>query len=142
MGWVAGGGNLNDPKLVAITGLFFLWQVPHFWLLFIAHRDAYERAGLPHLSRILPGDRLKRITFLWAASASVACLGLPLFGLGASPVIAVLLPLSALAMVAQSLRLFRRDDGPAAALSAFRSSTVFLATVMVLLSLDALIRRG
>ena len=142
MGWLAGGGSVNDPKVLALAVLFFLWQVPHFWLLLIAHRNAYERAGLPHLSRILPGDRLKRLTFLWTASASVACFGLPLFGLGASPVIAVLLPFSALVMVAQSLRLFQRDDGPATALASFRSNTVFLATIMVLLSLDALIRRG
>jgi protoheme IX farnesyltransferase len=142
MGWVAGGGSVNDPKVVALAGLFFLWQVPHFWLLLIANREAYEQAGLPHLSRIFPGDRLAKLTFLWTACASVACLGLPLFGLGASPAIASFLPLPAFWMTARCLRLFRGDAGAAAAHSAFRSSTVFLALVMVLLSLDALIRRG
>jgi protoheme IX farnesyltransferase len=142
MGWVAAGGKLADPKVLVLAALFFLWQVPHFWLLHIAHRESYEQAGLPHISRIFPGDRLTRMTFLWTAAASVACLGLPLFGLGASPFVTVLLPLPALALVVRSIRLLQKDTGPATALAAFRSGTAFLAAIMVLLSLDALIRRS
>jgi protoheme IX farnesyltransferase len=142
LGWRAGGGDLNDPKVFALAALFFLWQVPHFWLLLIAHGEAYELAGLPHVSRLFPGERLTRITFLWTAAASVACLGLPLFGLAATPVISGLLLAPALWMTIQGLRMFRRDAGPATALAVFRSSTLFLALVMALLSLDAILRRG
>jgi protoheme IX farnesyltransferase len=29
IGWVAGGGALQDPKLVALCFFFFIWQIPH-----------------------------------------------------------------------------------------------------------------
>ena len=142
LGWAAGNGRLDDPKAFALAALFFLWQVPHFWLLLLAHRDAYERAGLPHLFRLLPGNQLARITFLWTAAASLACIGLPLFGLAASPAIFGLLLTLAFGMTIQGLRVFRHDGSPATALAVFRISTVFLALLMILLSIEAVIRRS
>ena len=59
--------------------LLFLWQVPHFWLLFLSRGDEYERAGLPVPTNRLSRAAVARITFAWilatAAAAPLAAIG-------------------------------------------------------------------
>ena len=45
MGWTAATGRL-DPAGLALFGLLFLWQVPHFAAIALLQRDDYARAGL------------------------------------------------------------------------------------------------
>ncbi|WP_338669623.1 protoheme IX farnesyltransferase [Pseudodesulfovibrio methanolicus] len=44
-GWLAAGGHLSDPHILGVAVIFYLWQVPHFWLLAEKHREDYGRAG-------------------------------------------------------------------------------------------------
>jgi len=37
VGWVAGGGNMLNPNLFLLLFFFFIWQVPHFWLLLLKY---------------------------------------------------------------------------------------------------------
>lgn len=67
-GWVGAGGAVFDPVIVGVTTIFFLWQVPHFWLLHHKHRDDYERAGLPTLEARLPHGMYKPMLCLWVAA--------------------------------------------------------------------------
>ena len=53
IGWVSAGGAVLDPRIAAICFLFFLWQVPHFWLLLLNNGEEYEQAGLPSLTRVM-----------------------------------------------------------------------------------------
>lgn len=142
MGWLAGGGNWQDPKLFAIAMLFFLWQVPHFWLLLIRDRDGYARAGLPELTGILPRTRLPGIVVLWTACAGAATFALPLYGVVASPAVSFALPVLALATTAPGLTMLRASADAAAARIAFRSINLFLAALMFLLSIDPFLRRN
>jgi heme o synthase len=142
MGWIAGNGSWMDPRLFVLALLFFLWQVPHFWLLLLSEHNDRARAGLPVLTRVLPRSRLSGIVALWTAGAATASLSLPLYGLATSPLASGLLALCALWMTVQGLRVLRKDAAPGTAFAVFKNSTVFLALVMVLLSLDALLRRS
>ncbi|MEJ2720609.1 MAG: protoheme IX farnesyltransferase, partial [bacterium] len=46
LGWVAGGGSPADPRILAVAVFFFMWQIPHFWLLLLSTAgDDYEKAG-------------------------------------------------------------------------------------------------
>ncbi len=86
IGWVAGGGSLTDPKLLCLCFFFFLWQVPHFWLLLISYGAEYEMAGLPSLTRVFRQRQLALITFQWVCAVAVTCPLLGLFRVTASAV--------------------------------------------------------
>jgi len=75
IGWCMAGGNPTDFRIITLAGLFFLWQIPHFWLLQKRHIDDYQRAGIPLLS-LRPG-----LFGLWLLALSAAALMLPVFGM-------------------------------------------------------------
>ncbi len=80
-GWVAGGGNLTDPRALALGFFFFMGQIPHFWLLLLKLGKQYESAGLPSLTQLFTDEQIKRLTFVWIAATAVSALVLPLFKL-------------------------------------------------------------
>jgi len=64
-GWAAAGGYIFDPRLLAIAAFFFIWQIPHFWLLMDMYNADYERAEFPTL-RMYFGERtLSALTYSW-----------------------------------------------------------------------------
>lgn len=81
IGWVAAGGWVLDPKILAVSFFFFMWQVPHFWLLLLhsSGRDC-ERAGLPSMTRTFSEGQISRMTFAWVVATATVCALIPLFG--------------------------------------------------------------
>lgn len=67
IGWVASGGSISDPKILALSSFMFIWQIPHFWLLLLMYDDQYKDAGFPTLSRIFTFNQITKITFIWIA---------------------------------------------------------------------------
>jgi heme o synthase len=45
IGWVAGGGGLADPMSLAVLGVMYVWQFPHFMAIAWLCRDDYGVAG-------------------------------------------------------------------------------------------------
>ncbi|MBL6962210.1 MAG: protoheme IX farnesyltransferase [Bacteroidetes bacterium] len=79
VGWVAAGGYVFDPKLLILAFFFFIWQIPHFWLLLMQYGKEYESAGFPSLTHIYSEKQLKRITFMWTFATALSCLFIPFF---------------------------------------------------------------
>ncbi len=79
VGWVAGGGSILDPQIILISFFFFIWQIPHFWLLLMVLDKDYQKAGFPTLTQIFNQQQLGRITFMWIIATGVTGLLLPLF---------------------------------------------------------------
>lgn len=72
IGWCAAGGSITDYRIVAVATFFYLWQVPHFFLILLVHKKDYIRAGHSNLAVILSENKLRLITWLWIfAYASV-----------------------------------------------------------------------
>jgi heme o synthase len=91
IGWAAAGASLRSPALVALCLIFFLWQVPHFWMLMMLHDRDYDQARFPTLSRHFRADQSARLTFTWTAATAFSCAFLPAFGaVGSLPVLAIL----------------------------------------------------
>jgi heme o synthase len=80
IGWAAAGGALNSPAMLSLCLLFFLWQVPHFWMLMLIHDQDYGRAEFPTLSRHFRADQSGRLSFTWMAATAFSCAFLPVFG--------------------------------------------------------------
>ncbi|MFA6318334.1 MAG: UbiA family prenyltransferase [Elusimicrobiota bacterium] len=80
IGWLAGGQALGDPRLLALAGFFYLWQVPHFWLLAQEHGPDLKSAGLPSAAAALGAGRVGRVAGVWLATAACATVLFPLFG--------------------------------------------------------------
>jgi protoheme IX farnesyltransferase len=80
-GWTAAGGSLGDPRIFIIALYFFVWQIPHFWLLLMLYADDYRKGGFPTLNEIFTTAQLKRITFSWLAATVMIAVSIPMFGL-------------------------------------------------------------
>lgn len=53
-GWTAAGGPL-DARALALFGVLYFWQIPHFLALAYLYREDYLRAGFVMLGREDPG---------------------------------------------------------------------------------------
>lgn len=77
IGWLAGGGAWGDPRLLTVTTLLLLWQIPHSWQILLRRRSDLQQAGLfPELHH-MPRKRLQHLVFIWVAALSTATLAVP-----------------------------------------------------------------
>lgn len=81
VGWVAGGGSLLNPEAMVLALFFFIWQVPHFWLLMLKYGDEYKKAGLPSVTSKISKQQVKNSTFLWTMATAVSALMVAMSGL-------------------------------------------------------------
>ena len=139
MGWVAGGGYALDPQILAVSFFFFIWQVPHFWLLllFSCGKD-YERAGLPSLTALFSLEQIARITFVWIFAAVVTSFVIPLYGIVTNPWINAGLVAAGAWLVWRSRGILRAPFQMQGFRLAFKHINLFVFCVIVLLSLDGM----
>jgi protoheme IX farnesyltransferase len=142
IGWSTSGGNLADPRLFFLCFLFFMWQVPHFWLQVLDHGEEYENAGLPTLAGLVTKAQIARITFAWIAAVAASGLMLPLYGALTSPFLygSLVLP-GAIWTVLKGLKLLSRQQTQEIPRSAFRTINAFLLLVMMTVTIDSLLVR-
>jgi heme o synthase len=80
LGWVCAGGRVTDGTPLVLFLLFFLWQVPHFWLFAERNRFDYEAAKFPLPWRSFGNRFYAHALVLWVLAFCVALLALPAFG--------------------------------------------------------------
>ena len=139
VGWVAAGGSAVHPAILMVAFFFFIWQIPHFWLLMIRLGPQYEQAGFPSLSRIYSPEQIRKLTFVWIFTAAVACLFIPAFGSVRSPVASFLLLAGSMVLVASGAGLLFGKTSRNTSRLAFLAINLYLVFVIVVLSADALL---
>jgi len=146
VGWVAGGGNIFDLQIAVISLFFFMWQIPHFWLLLLIFGKDYEQAGFPTLTQIFSTDQLGRITFIWIIATVVMGFLIPMFGVVKSPVVNIGLFIAGAWLAWNALKLLRftfNDKGSYIEKKyfgfAFREINIFAILVVLLISIDKLV---
>jgi protoheme IX farnesyltransferase len=135
LGWLAAGRSWQDPRLLALCFFFYLWQVPHFWLLLPRQAADLRRAGLPNLFDALGNARLARLAAVWMSVAAASTLLLPLFGVVGSAAAPVLLALAAGWLTWKGAALLR-SSGEAPLRVAFGQLNAFVLLVMVIIASD------
>ncbi|MDP4175070.1 MAG: protoheme IX farnesyltransferase [Bacteroidota bacterium] len=139
IGWVAGGGSVFDKEIFAVALFFFIWQIPHFWLLLLIYSRDYESAGFPTLTRLFNMDQLSRITFIWIAALAVSCLLIPLSGVVHNLYINILLLISGLWLLWKSRNLIFKGSERRVYRYAFRDINNYVLFVTVVLALNKII---
>lgn len=139
IGWVAAGGSILDPKIVALGLFFFIWQIPHFWFLMLIFDKDYQQAGFPTPSKYLNSDQLKRITYVWVVALAATCMLIPYFGVTHSIITNILLLLAGFILVWRTRTLVITYDKSLNLKLAFLDINLYVLAVVLLLSVDKFI---
>ena len=137
IGWFSGGGGL-DSQILTLCSFFFIWQVPHFWILLLNFRRDYEKVGIPTLTRIFPSAQFNRIIFVWVFATAVASLMIPLFGIVESQAIIGALMMTGAWLIWKAVQFLTARNPSPSFQSTFHAINHYILLVMVLLTLDPL----
>lgn len=133
LGWTAAGGSL-DGMALALFGILFLWQFPHFLAIAWIYRDDYEQAGL----RMLPRLQTPRVVGALAVGYALVLIPVSLLpqqlGLAGSLYFWTAALLGAAYLKASIT--FARDESRLTARRLLWTSLVYLPLLLAVLSLD------
>jgi len=130
-------GAWNDPGVVVLALLLFLWTPTHFWSLAMVYRQDYALGGVPMLPvRVEPGQAAWWVTLHTGATVLAAVLLAvhPALGWG------YLLPVgvAGAGLLVRNGQLLRRPEGKQA-LALFKASNLYLMLVLVAVCVRVLV---
>jgi protoheme IX farnesyltransferase len=142
IGWVAAGGDVWDKPIIFVEFLFFVGQIPHFWLLILKYGEEYKNAGMPSLTGIFTKSQINRLTFTWIVTSVIAALFLCFFEIINSGIIAGILLLASAFLIWQFTGIIRDGDDRNQTLrySIMLDSYFFL--ILILLIADRIVSSG
>ncbi len=140
VGWVAGGGSLLDIRALMLAIFFFIWQVPHFWLLMLRYGEEYIKAGYPSITQKYNEQQIKVLTFIWVVATAVSAMLLPLYGLVHSFYIVIVIIASALWITTVFAALLLRQDRAISPFYYFMRINYFVLMIIVSLSIDPFLK--
>jgi protoheme IX farnesyltransferase len=136
LGWVTGGGRILDPRIGGVALFFFIWQIPHFWLLLLDSSEDYENAGLPSITQLFSTRQIKRIVFIWLLSTGVSALTFPSFGLINFRFVYLFLLVATFWFIWDAIHFFRSYPRAPTLRIAFMKLNAYALAVLLLLSVD------
>ena len=136
LGWVAGAGNILDPRIWDVALFFFVWQIPHFWLLALDFSKDYEKAGLPSITQSFSTQQTKRIVFIWLLSTGVAGLSFSCSGLIHSHSVSLFLFAATSWFIWSAIDFFRLNPQGTGLRMTFTKLNIYALLVLFLLSVD------
>jgi protoheme IX farnesyltransferase len=140
VGWLAAGGSLGEPEFFALGLFYFIWQIPHFWLLVMLHYGDYAGAGYPTAMRLFGKLSLQRLTYFWLMLTIMTGYFMVTIFQPASMVIMGLLILTSILAFISSLQLLNKDFDLKRARRVFwQINLAFLGTV-ILISIDEFLK--
>lgn len=140
IGWLAAGGSLGEPEFFALGLFYFVWQIPHFWLLVMLHYGDYAGAGYPTAMRLFGKMSLQRLTYYWLMLTIMTGYFMVTVFQPASTVIIGILILTGVLAFLSSLQLLTKDFDLKRARKVFwQINLAFLGTV-ILISIDEFLK--
>lgn len=136
IGWLTAGHSLAEPEFFALGLFYFVWQVPHFWLLVMLHYGDYAGAGYPTAMRLFGKLSLQRLTYFWLILTIATGYFMVTIFQPANFIVNMLLGLTGLLALLSSLQLLRKKFELQHARKVFiEINLAFLGTV-ILISID------
>lgn len=136
IGWLAAGNSLMEIEFYALGMFYFIWQVPHFWLLVMLYYGDYDNGGYPTAMRLFGRNTLQKLTFVWLIFTIQAGYFMVTIFQPQSVVIITLLILTAVLGFASSLQLlFKTFELKDAKKIFYQINLAFLVTI-ILVSID------
>jgi len=136
IGWITAGHSLQEPQFFALGLFYFVWQVPHFWLLVMLFHNDYKDGGYPTAMKLFGRVTLQKLTFVWLVLTIQTGIFMVSVFQPESSVIFALLIITGLLGFASSLRLLSKNFELKDARKIFyQINLAFLGTV-ILVSID------
>ncbi|PJC60115.1 MAG: hypothetical protein CO025_04070, partial [Ignavibacteria bacterium CG_4_9_14_0_2_um_filter_37_13] len=139
VGWVTGGGNVFDPQALLIAFFFFIWQIPHFWLLLLAFGKDYEDAGYPTLKKYFNENQLARITYVWICVTGITGLLMPLFSIIDVSFASIGILILVIALIVRSTILLKDNVDKLSLRKVFIEINLFVIALILFISIEKII---
>lgn len=139
VGWTAAGGSITDPQLLILGFFFFIWQVPHFWLLMLKYGKEYEDAGYPSITSMVSKEQIKRATFMWTAATAISAIMLTVSGLVSTVFFKIIVLTAAIWLIVVFSKLLRPKNVEFNPFYYFMRINYFVLIMIIALSIDPLI---
>ena len=138
-GWVAAGGNMFDEKIMLVAAYFFVWQIPHFWLLLLKYGKEYEGAGFPALTETLSREKIAKLIFFTTVLTIVPVCVLFAGGMLNYFITGILLLAASVWLLVNSYKFIKSDLSNKNVTRSFIGINIYTLVFITLLSLDKLI---
>jgi len=109
-GWLAAGGSPFDGKIILVAAYFFVWQIPHFWLLLLLYGEDYKNGGFPVLTDLYSTGFIKKITFILLTATVLIAAAMPFAGIGYFTATKIILWIFSAAMLYGSYRFLASNE--------------------------------
>lgn len=129
IGWQAAGGSLPDPAPLYLAFLMFMWQIPHFWILLIIHREDYKAAGFPTILKSVNIVQATRISYIWICLSALFAISYNVFGIYTAALVSYIVVILSLVFLVVFFFLLLVHDKPD---KAFILSNVFISILFLL----------
>lgn len=139
-GWTAAGGSVFAPEILLLAAFFFVWQIPHFWILLLVYGKDYDKGGFPTLTNVLSKRQLMNITFCWIILTIAIALSINFFGILNYYASNIILVFICAWIFFQSFRFVISSGENNVVKKMFIAINIFTLLIITLLSLDKLIK--
>lgn len=139
IGWVSAGAAPWDSKIISLAALIFVWQVPHFWLLFVRFRSEYEAAGFASPSCVMAPGQIARTTVVWISGVVAVSAMLPLFGVLRWPAGMAIVGILGFVLFAAALKLLLYETGERSSRGLFHATNAYMLIVLITIGVSPLL---
>ncbi len=138
-GWAAAGGYALDPRILAIASFFFIWQIPHFWLLMDMYSADYERGNFPTLRMYFSEKMLSVLTYLWIVISVLTSVFFITTGVVGNTPTQVAIAALGLWLLAGTYRMVSLGSDNRTEKSAFMKINVYVLAITLVVMIDRLL---
>ena len=138
IGYSAAGGSPFDLQIVGLALFFFIWQIPHFWLLPLIFGNDYDKAGFPTLTKIFNIHQLSRITFVWIIALTTSSLFILSFDVSSTLISFIAIVALGIWLVLSTIKILNHYLEKVVFKKAFININIYVLAVVLIISFEKL----